>query len=99
MKKILCMSVVIISILYYFSLSVCLAVHDDETLKSGGAWQPAEMNVGPDRSDSDKKIDKMLERSFKKSEILIPPKESEKNEETGSEESEKDPGNPVNNDQ
>jgi hypothetical protein len=92
MKRILCVSVVIISVLYCFPLTVCLALHDDETLKDGGAWRPAEMNVGPARSGSEEKIDKMLDRSFKKSEIVIPPLESEKGKESDSEENEKKTG-------
>jgi hypothetical protein len=92
MKRILCVSVVIISVLYCFPLTLCLAVHDDETLKDGGAWRPAEMNVGPDRSGSEEKIDKMLDKSFKKSEIVIPPLESENGKESDSEENEKQTG-------
>jgi hypothetical protein len=92
MKRILCVSVVIISVLYCFPFTVCLALHDDETLKDGGAWRPAEMNVGPDRSGSEEKIDKMLDKSFKKSEIVIPPLESENGKESDSEENEKQTG-------
>ena len=86
MKKILFVSVVIISVLYSLSLTVCLAGHDDETLKSGGAWRPADMNVGPDRSDSVEKFDKMLDRSFEKSKIVIPPQDNNMDKESGSEE-------------
>ena len=86
MKKLLFVSVVIIAVLFSLSLTVCLAVHDDETLKSGGAWQPADMNVGPDRSDSGEKIDKMLDKSFEKSKIVIPPEENNMDKESGSEE-------------
>jgi hypothetical protein len=87
MRKLLIVSVVIISVLYCLPLTVCLALHDDETVKSGGAWRPAKMNIGPDRSASDdEKIDKMLDRSFEKSEIVIPPLENSTDKESGSEE-------------
>ena len=89
MKRLLCVSVVIFSVLSFFPLTVCLALHDDETLKDGGAWRPAEMNVGPARSASGENIDKMLDKSFKKSEIVIPPLESEQGEESDSDKSEK----------
>jgi len=92
MNKIFYVSVVIISVLTCFLLTVCLALHDDETVKDGGAWQPAAINVGPDRSASEKKIDKMLDRSFKKSEIVIPPLESEKGKESESEKNEQKTG-------
>ena len=86
MKKILFVPAVIISLLYCFPLTLCLALHDDETLKDGGAWRPAEMNVGPDRSGSEEKIDKMLDKSFERSKIVIPPRENNMDKESGPEE-------------
>lgn len=91
MKIISCV-LIIMSFFSFLPLSVCLALHDDETLKDGGAWRPAEMNVGPDRSDSESRIDTMIDRSFEKSEIVIPPLESEKDKGSGSEESKEKSG-------
>jgi len=92
MKRLLCVSVMISSVLSFFPLTVCLALHDDETLKDGGAWRPAEMNVGPERSASGENIDKMLDRSFKKSEIVIPPLENKTGKESDPDKSEKKSG-------
>jgi hypothetical protein len=88
MKNSICLLALLAFAFSFIPFSTCLALHDDETVKSGDAWR-SDIAVGPGRSGSDDKIDENLRKAFKRSPIVIPPLEDDKNTESSS-------GDPVN---
>ena len=84
MKNALYLILLLAACFSLISYSVCMAVHDDETLKSGDAWR-SDITVGPGGSDSDDKIDESLRKAFKRSPIVIPPLNKDENADSGTE--------------
>ena len=68
-----------ISIYIIIILSVCfapfsnvVALHDDEAIGKGGAWKSEDKTDKPASPESEKSIDRKLDKAFQKSPIIIP---------------------------
>ncbi len=89
MKKAIDIICVIILTIIFIPLNFCFALHDDESIGKGGAWESNDVKTEqPTTSENEKSIDRELDKSFKKSSIVIPALEKEL-EEQGADDPEK----------
>jgi len=72
---IICFTIFIIS---FISSDFCFALHDDEAIGKGGAWNSDDIKSDqPVSSNTEESIDGKLDKAFEKSPIVIPPIEQE----------------------
>ena len=70
-KKITIYSIIILSVCFA-RLSNVVALHDDEAIGKGGAWESEDKTDKPASAESKKSIDNKLDKTFQKSPIIIP---------------------------
>jgi len=70
-KKISIYSIIILSVCFA-RFSTVVALHDDEAIGKGGAWESENKTDKPASPDSEKSIDNKMDEAFQKSPIIIP---------------------------
>jgi hypothetical protein len=78
MKKSTCIIWTIIFTVVFAPLNFCFALHDNEAIGKGGAWESDDMSrKQPAVPDNEKSIEQELDKAFKKSLIVIPEPDKE----------------------
>ncbi len=78
MNKCIAIISILILTLCFVPINSTLALHDDERIGKGGAWESE--NVNPEkqgRTNKNQDIDSILDKTFKKSPLVIPGEQKE----------------------
>ena len=72
LKKISIYIIIILLSVCFARFNNVVALHDDEAIGKGGAWESEDKTDKPASAESKKSIDNKLDKTFQKSPIIIP---------------------------